>query len=300
MICINCGNHVDTLYVMYSGNHIRLTDCSNCHMVVDQYVEFDNVLLFINLLLLKPDAYRHLVFNSLEMGLRDYPDYFDYSKGRTWLIYAYNWIIWLKKFDRLNRIWLLLITFEVYLTWATAEKKCGYYQNYVETYNAKLITYEALSMRSPLYQYTFFAFYVLGDLTCLHKIVHYYLLRWSKWGSQYKYAKDIISYTMLLSYGAKIFPILMLIWPYDGLVSTSIIKWIANIYIIESLKIVTNKPYLEIVTLVCFVSLIRCVTVKPIMAFLISKGNITVFLSYLQGELGLFKYRFLTKRDIFL
>lgn len=70
MICITCMRPVDSLYTVYSNDHIQLTDCPYCQETVDKYVEIDNVLLFIDLLLLKAGAYRHLVFNALELHLK--------------------------------------------------------------------------------------------------------------------------------------------------------------------------------------------------------------------------------------
>ncbi|AET39245.1 sterol homeostasis protein ARV1 Ecym_4168 [Eremothecium cymbalariae DBVPG len=301
MICINCGCHVKSLYVKYSKNHIRLTDCPNCQQVVDKYVEFDMVLLFINLLLLKPGAYRHLVFNSLEMNLRDYPDHFDNYNIYDFRVFIKDWALWFKKYNRMNRIWLLLITFEVYLTWVTEESKYNnYYKDYKFNSRYKIVVWDILQISSPLHQYIYFAFYVIGDLTLLNKLTQQYLLKWAKWGTEYKYSNDIISYTMLLSHGAKIFPILMLIWPYDSLISTSIIKWIANFYLIESLKIVTNKPYSQIILLFTCVFLIRCVVVKSVLTLILSKGNIIEIQSYIRGEFELLRYRYLSKRDIFL
>ncbi|AAS54376.1 AGL115Wp [Eremothecium gossypii ATCC 10895] len=299
MICINCCCHVESLYVAYPGDHIRLTDCWQCGEVVDRYVEFDNVLLFIDLLLLKPGAYRHLVYNSLEVDMRRYPEHGTRESGFRG--YVQDWLLWFRKYDRLNRIWLLLITFEVYLMWMTEEKKYNnYYREPATQYGWHLLTGDVLSLQNPLLQYLFFAVYVIGDLALLHKLTRESLLNWSQWGQDLRYAKDIVSYTILLSYGAKIFPILMLIWPYDSLVSTSIIKWIANFYIVESLRIVTSKSYSYIILLFAGIFIVRSVVLKPVLALIVSRGNMLQAQRYLWGEYELFKFRFLTKRDIFL
>jgi hypothetical protein len=43
--------------------------CQNqCKATVDKYVEFDLVLIAMDLLLLKPQVYRHLLFNRLEFN----------------------------------------------------------------------------------------------------------------------------------------------------------------------------------------------------------------------------------------
>ncbi|KAG5953627.1 hypothetical protein E4U53_004414, partial [Claviceps sorghi] len=60
-ICIECRYPVKTLWTQYSGtsdkssgHNIRLTVCRNCGRFCDKYVEHDFVVLFIDLVLIKP------------------------------------------------------------------------------------------------------------------------------------------------------------------------------------------------------------------------------------------------------
>lgn len=62
-ICINCSNPVKNLYTTYSkaddrslGKGVRLTQCPNCKQFADKYVEHDFVVLFIDLVLIKPQV----------------------------------------------------------------------------------------------------------------------------------------------------------------------------------------------------------------------------------------------------
>lgn len=71
-ICIECRHPVKTLWTQYSGagdpssgHGIRLTVCKNCGRFCDKYVEHDFVVLFIDLVLIKPQVYRHLLHNTL-------------------------------------------------------------------------------------------------------------------------------------------------------------------------------------------------------------------------------------------
>lgn len=71
-ICIECRNPVAQLYTTYSkaddrslGKGVRLTQCPRCKRFADKYVEHDFVVLFIDLVLIKPQVYRHLLFNRL-------------------------------------------------------------------------------------------------------------------------------------------------------------------------------------------------------------------------------------------
>ncbi|KAJ5800728.1 uncharacterized protein N7518_002796 [Penicillium psychrosexuale] len=103
-ICIECSYPVSHLYSAYSraddrsqGKGVRLTQCPRCQRFADKYVEYDFVVLFIDLVLIKPQVYRHLLFNRL--GRDD------------------------NKFDRsIIRLGVLLLLFDVYLTWARIEK----------------------------------------------------------------------------------------------------------------------------------------------------------------------------------
>ncbi|GKZ24523.1 sterol homeostasis protein [Aspergillus brasiliensis] len=103
-ICIECSYPVSHLYSTYSraddrslGKGVRLTQCPRCQRFADKYVEHDFVVIFIDLVLIKPQVYRHLLFNRL--GGDD------------------------NQFDRsIIRLGILLLLFDVYLTWARIEK----------------------------------------------------------------------------------------------------------------------------------------------------------------------------------
>lgn len=62
-ICIECRHPVKTLWTQYSGagdkssgHNIRLTVCRKCGRFCDKYVEHDFVVLFIDLVLIKPQV----------------------------------------------------------------------------------------------------------------------------------------------------------------------------------------------------------------------------------------------------
>jgi hypothetical protein len=65
-ICIECRHPVRTLWTSYSGaddkssgHNIRLTVCRKCGSFCDKYVEHDFVVLFIDLVLIKPQVRIH-------------------------------------------------------------------------------------------------------------------------------------------------------------------------------------------------------------------------------------------------
>ena len=74
-ICIHCRLPLPTLYTTYSraddsslGKGVLLTLCPRCKRFADKYVEHDFVVLFVDLVLIKPEVYRHLLFNRLGPG----------------------------------------------------------------------------------------------------------------------------------------------------------------------------------------------------------------------------------------
>ena len=62
-LCITCSHPLPHLYTTYSkaddrtlGKGVRLTQCPNCKRFADKYVEHDYVVLFIDLVLIKPQV----------------------------------------------------------------------------------------------------------------------------------------------------------------------------------------------------------------------------------------------------
>ncbi|PWN40522.1 Arv1-domain-containing protein [Ceraceosorus guamensis] len=63
-VCVHCSAEAASLYLEYSPGHVALTPCNNCHSkAVDPYVEFELPIILLDLVLVKPSAYRHLIFN---------------------------------------------------------------------------------------------------------------------------------------------------------------------------------------------------------------------------------------------
>ena len=62
--CVECGKPAQALYKVFSENNIRLSLCQACGCVADKYVEYEMALIVIDLVLLKRQAYRHLMYNS--------------------------------------------------------------------------------------------------------------------------------------------------------------------------------------------------------------------------------------------
>ncbi|VEU24096.1 DEKNAAC105382 [Brettanomyces naardenensis] len=249
MICVECSAPIGSLYERYKGNHIRLTVCSNCHQVADRYIEYDKVLLFIDLMLLKPQAYKHAIYNLLIIDRRyEHPcdnihrkqmersnskivqanklksSTSSKSKLRSPFMDTYGFVL---------RLTVLLLLFEVYIMWAYEEK--NYVENAIPT---SLVIRKVLN--GPL-QYFFFLSTTVLEYLILNVSVALMVGKYLHFGEESvddikatdsnaekasrslpsstslspDRALGIIVTTILISNTIKLFPIVMLIWPYD-------------------------------------------------------------------------------------
>jgi len=63
-ICTNCATELSYLYTVYdTAYNLRLELCPKCETFGDPYVEHDYLSLLLDLILLKREVYRHLVYN---------------------------------------------------------------------------------------------------------------------------------------------------------------------------------------------------------------------------------------------
>ena len=62
-VCVECGFAAPTLYKSFKNGIVKLSKCVECTSNIDSYVEYDNVLILLDVLLHKTKAFRHLLFN---------------------------------------------------------------------------------------------------------------------------------------------------------------------------------------------------------------------------------------------
>ena len=62
-MCVECGSDNTHLCEQISPSVLKLSQCTSCEAVVDKYIEYDGVLVLLEMLLLKTNVYRHVVFN---------------------------------------------------------------------------------------------------------------------------------------------------------------------------------------------------------------------------------------------
>ncbi|POR36646.1 Uncharacterized protein TPAR_03160 [Tolypocladium paradoxum] len=223
-ICIECRHPVRTLWTQYSGagdkssgHNIRLTVCRKCGRFCDKYVEHDFVVLFIDLVLIKPQVYRHLLHNTL---MRD-GDRFDPS---------------------IIRLGVLLLLFDVYLTWARIEK---------QTLPA-LMPGESnlgrLAQQPIVLQYLFFLILCALSTLAFHLSIRFLtsspLSPLNALRIMPRHARpNSVSTALLVSSSTKLFPILMVIWEYDVPAAARSLGWAVVANNVEALRILLDCKY---------------------------------------------------------
>ncbi|ORY82604.1 Arv1 protein [Protomyces lactucae-debilis] len=217
MRCIECGAAVDSLYTEYAKDNFRLTQCPRCLRFADKYVEFDYVILTIDTMLIKPQVYRHLLFNTLARE----DDKLDPST---------------------RRLGILLLLFEVYLTWFRVER----------TSLASTTTTNLLIDESLMVQYGYFFVYVLLSTLALHVAaisLARVLCNWRK--------PHMVSTALFLSSCVKLLPVLMVIWNYDSRTAEALVECAMVAYNIEALRILLECGVLTATVIAVLSTLVR-------------------------------------------
>ncbi|XP_029966100.1 protein ARV1 [Salarias fasciatus] len=62
--CVECNEKATELHRDYSNGILKITICDSCHKPVDKYIEYDPVIILIDALLCKTQAFRHILFNT--------------------------------------------------------------------------------------------------------------------------------------------------------------------------------------------------------------------------------------------
>ncbi|KAJ9635780.1 hypothetical protein H2201_000224 [Coniosporium apollinis] len=228
-ICIECRYPVKTLYTTYSkaddrslGKGVRLTQCPRCKRFADKYVEHDFVVLFIDLVLIKPQVYRHLLFNRL--GRED---------GR---------------FDpSITRLGILLLLFDVYLTWARIEKASP--GSTTTGGPSSPSNSNNFSSQPLVLQYLFFLLHCFLSTVAFHLPIR---LLCSLPPSvprlglfPYYPHPTPLSTALLVSSCTKLFPILLIVWEYDLPSSATAVSWAVIVNNVAALEILMDCGYIR-------------------------------------------------------
>lgn len=223
-ICIECRHPVKTLWRegagdKAGGHNIRLTVCKNCGRFCDKYVEHDFVVLFIDLVLIKPQVYRHLLHNTL---MKDEDEFA----------------------PSIIRLGILLLLFDVYLTWARIERQSVPDGGDNPTLNG----FGRLASWPIVCQYLFFLLLCTLSTLAFHASIRF--LSSSRYsplallGILPPYSRpNSVSTALLVSSSTKLFPILMVIWEYDVPAAARSLGWAVVVNNVEALKILLGCGY---------------------------------------------------------
>ncbi|KAK0735763.1 Arv1-like family-domain-containing protein [Apiosordaria backusii] len=217
------------------GHNIRLTVCKNCGRFCDKYVEHDFVVLFIDLVLIKPQVYRHLLHNTLMNTPSSEPS--DSSSSPKEDAFAPSII----------RLGVLLLLFDVYLTWARIERQ-AHPSGEDPDGGGVGGGMEGLAQRPIVTQYIFFL--ILCTLTTLSFHTSIRFLTSSRFsplsflGILPRFPRpNSVSTALLVSSSTKLFPILMVIWEYDVPAAARSLGWAVVANNVEALKILLDCSY---------------------------------------------------------
>ncbi|KAI8987916.1 Arv1-like family-domain-containing protein [Mycotypha africana] len=211
--CVECGASVANLYTQYSKDNIRLTTCDNCNQFADKYIEHDFVIIFIDMLLHKPQVYRHLLFNRITE-----------QKGVE---------------PHVVRFAILLILFEVYIKWFRLER-----------YNT--MEASSSFFHQPLYfQYLYILTLCILEFIVFHFTIHM-VIRWYFRKTKHRIRYNYISMALIISSFGKMLLILMVIWDYKQLEYSWLVSILVLASNTEALSVYSNIPYFQTLCIILF------------------------------------------------
>ncbi|KAI4727052.1 ARV1-like protein [Aureobasidium sp. EXF-10728] len=264
-ICIECRYPVSSLYTTYSkaddrtlGKGVRLTQCPRCKRFADKYVEHDFVVLFIDLVLIKP-----------QVGLRLQTPFVQSSGPRRWSLqrtsqHAMSVDQNSSQQPSIIRLGVLLLLFDVYLTWARIEEAMpsssatdtismptpsdpfahpsSNATGSSDSSTSGLLPNSYLLSEQPIMlQYVFFLLLCALETVSFHlpirTLLSLRLPRPLSYLIPHYPHPAVISTALLVSSFTKLFPLLLLIWKYDLPSSASAVSWAVIINNVAALEI---------------------------------------------------------------
>ncbi|KAL4211725.1 sterol homeostasis protein [Rhizopus azygosporus] len=204
--CVECGASVKNLFTQYSKDNIRLTTCEQCNQFADKYIEHDFVVIFIDMLLHKPQVYRHILFNRITEQDRVEPHVFRFA--------------------------ILLILFEVYIKWFRLERHCT--------------EYDTRFIEQPLsFQYLYILALCIMEFAMFHLVIHLIIWLSCLWKQEKRIRYNYVSMALIISSFGKMLLILMVIWDYKQLEYSWLVSIIVMASNIEALSVYLNMPYIQ-------------------------------------------------------
>lgn len=237
VVCVECGDFVNSLYTEYGHENICLTQCNTCKKFADKYVEFDKILIFIDMMLHKPSVYRHLLLNRkdgndnksvIEDRINANNDNNKKSCDNPNGNFEYDWKSRFPLPKEILKLGLLLILFDVYTKWSKAERVNGYIlMPFLPTYSFYIVICMAELL---LFHITVFLFckWILSE----GKVESKKQSRLEKSDNEIEIEKrcNLIPLALTIAGFGKLLHVFMVIWNYEELYYS----WIVNAFVMTS------------------------------------------------------------------
>uniref|UniRef100_A0A6A7G8X0 Protein ARV n=1 Tax=Hirondellea gigas TaxID=1518452 RepID=A0A6A7G8X0_9CRUS len=208
MICVECGSAVNHVYRDYGKGNVRLTRCQICHEYADKYIEYEFMLVLLDLILHRHQVYRHLLFNRI--------DYHESGVDVTLL-----------------KLIPAFICFDAYLKWFRLAK---YYDESFDS--ASLATVSSFSSKPYDYHFTLLGCAALEFLLFVLGILMIARLTQRKVDTHFVKYNYLVMAILISTFG-RLLIVLMMIWDYDVNFGR-----VVNIFILTS-NITATKVFLD-------------------------------------------------------
>lgn len=209
LVCVECASPVKSLYTYIAGNHIKATKCENCGQFADKYIEVEGVVVAIDVLLLRPSAIRHIVYNQ-GFDLPS-PNDGDESNGDSTGGTSDKGVLERKVFGVSSltfRLIVLSVLSDVYFEWVNCEKSPDDL--------CKLF----LRKTPFLFQYVLFVFLCSAETF----LAHFAVRKTTKWITK-RDLGSCVSTALLIGSYSKFLPLLTHIWNYDAKFMVDIVDY---------------------------------------------------------------------------
>lgn len=208
LMCVECATPVESLFTVLSGNHIRATQCHNCGKFADKYLEVEGIVVAIDVLLLRPGAIRHIVYNKSCNQGHEAPTLSNTAKKEVSLDAETKALQVFGLSSLTLRLIILSILSDVYFEWVNCEKT-----------NSQLA--QLFLSRVPfLVQYLLFLVLCVTDTF----VTHFAVRRTAKCITG-KELGGCVSTALLIGSYSKFLPLLTHIWKYDTKVMANIVDY---------------------------------------------------------------------------
>ncbi|ODV59741.1 sterol homeostasis protein ARV1 [Ascoidea rubescens DSM 1968] len=231
---------------------IKLNVCSKCNNTVDKYIEYDNFILFIDILLLNAGAFRHLIFNVLEDEEVYYRHVSEHqcadtgggagagagtgedhrTKSKLWRA--------VRRHRKFLRLYTVCVLFEVYLSWAYEERNLPL--DVLEAVRGRHSVGSAVGAGYVRVYLLYLARCVAGSAVMQVLVAAVVVAFYGHSGHAPPAGWQSVGMVVVVTQAVKLLPVVMLIWPYESQVPVQIVRCLGNCYTVEGLRIVLGCP----------------------------------------------------------